>query len=424
MLLAKELLPGQKALAWASGALLVTSPTYIIFGRFGTEVTSLVPAMIFFGLWLVVWAGRRPEQKRANVVAVAGGLIVGLATYTHVIAACVPFAIAFTVMLVQRTEFFKNLRIWLSGVGFIVGCSPLFIISTRSQGRKSFWGSKTESITSGEFLTDLSNLPGVILDSLNGQLLYLRFTGEIDWPVVPYVLVALGIVVGLRIISFAKVGLTRTEVIAFGSSALFIFVTFAISPRLSPRYFLYFELATPLLVSLLASSTLRAIPSAKKLLAGVAVSFSVLSLAYVGNNYFAAFARSGGKCSVFALGERLMDTSNHFVRVDKLYDQLVEAEVEHLYTGSFIGWTIDVLDRGKNQLKFYRYDPGRNTPHSIRSQRGKVAIVFYNGPMTTGGRRVIDWFVDIKKFKLQSRVFKRVEKAFDPNFIVFFTPEL
>ena len=78
----------------------------------------------------------------------------------------------------------------------------------------------------------------------------------------------------------------------------------------------------------------------KRLAAGLLAAVIALDLTYVLVDFHVAFARTGGRPAVFPLGSRLDETSDHFMRTDRLYQQLADRRVQGVLADHFLATTL------------------------------------------------------------------------------------
>jgi hypothetical protein len=104
----------------------------------------------------------------------------------------------------------------------------------------------------------------------------------------------------------------------------------------------------------------------------------VLNLWGFSGGYLRPFQEAGGGLSTFQMGARLRETSNHFVRTDRLYAQLRAQGIRRVYGNFFITMPLRVYDQ-QHALEidtWRRSDPLGdasvvNTP---------TALLFYDDP--------------------------------------------
>ena len=116
-------------------------------------------------------------------------------------------------------------------------------------------------------------------------------------------------------------------------------------------------------------------------------------------NYFSSFAITGGKLGVFPVGDRLMDTSNHFVSVEKLNEQLVREGVGKVVADEPIMMS----------LSYY-------SQRQAKPWGSKKAIVNYNGPTTWAGP--VSTPPPVESFDEDGVHFVH-RSSFDPHFKVY-----
>jgi hypothetical protein len=277
------------------------------------------------------------------------------------------------------------------------------------------WTQRLERIASGRFARDFGELPGVLAGGLDGGLLYQRFVGEQMVPVVPYASAALLIVIGWRLLRGPRPARRELALLAFG--VLLADLIVVLTPGLSLRYFLFLFLFAPLLLAALAAPLL-ADPRLRRAAQALLGCVVALNLGYLTLDYFVAFARTGGTPSVFPLGKRQLETSNHFLRSDRLYAQLVARGVGTLLAKEFIVLPLSAYDREARALRFVDLPPGRTPePGALPPADGRrLAAVFYAGPEVYLNRA---WDPPQgETLEIGSATLRR-DDSFDPHYLVF-----
>lgn len=107
-----------------------------------------------------------------------------------------------------------------------------------------------------------------------------------------------------------------------------------------------------------------------------------LNCFYLAVNYYFNFVHTGGTISVFPLGHRFIETSSHFVQVDKLYHQLVERGIKTVIGQDFIVVPLKVYDLERQALKLESLDPDKLLPSDTAIDR-LASVVYYNGVIVT-----------------------------------------
>ena len=435
MLLYRALYGGGRA-AWV-GMLLVSSPAAVAFFRFGVEITTVVPLLLLGALLLLTRAAageavdttsHHPRSSsavsvasRINLQAVAAGLLMGLAAYTHVIALCAPLAAALALAAVTRGRGLRHRAAWQAALGFVVGFAPR-LAQLPSMGA-AWTTSRLADSSPGRLLQDVLWSPALLRGLWDGELVYQRFAGGSLMPVVPYASAALAVLALWRGVLHLtrRAPLRRAEGWILLFALLYLLLLLLVSPALSLRYFSLLLLLLPLVLVALAEPMMDRGGRSRLLVQLILCAVVLLNGLYLAGNYFFAFSRSGGAPAMFSLGQRLTETSNHFVRTDLLYDQLVSRDVGLVMGTHFIVGPLRVHDRQQARLRFDEFQPGELVPvASPGSWPQRTALVFYNGLMIRRGqthdlrpRRVIH---------SRGRRFLK-DPLFTQNFLVFINDE-
>jgi len=334
--------------------LLATSPCFVLYSRFGTEITSLVPFLTFLGLALATRAAREPASNGCARAA-AGGICLGLAVYTHALAAVLPLSAATAALCVYGRTAFANRTLRWVALGLVAGFSPRFFQMAWGSGTEQ-WSGRIGQIASMRSFDDLLAFPSVLGGIWNADLLYQRFAGENQIPVLPYVVVVLAVGAALWLVSLWRGEVERRESGFVLFFALLCLGSFGVASHLSLRYFLLPSLFLPQLLLVLFRPRLSMGGARAKRLAFVTVlAIAALNTFYVGRNYFVAFDRSGGRPSVFEVGNHLLETSNHFIPTGTLYRQLAESNSSSpRISSSWLSPTMTSVEIGSNSLAYPR----------------------------------------------------------------------
>ena len=146
---------------------------------------------------------------------------------------------------------------------------------------------------------------------------------------------------------------------------------------------------------------------------GLLVALPAAQLTYVGLNYFYSFAVSGGRTAVFPVGHRLVETSDHFIRTDRLHDELVAHNVQAVFADNLITWPLRFYDLETPHFRTGTFDAGDADARSA----GTAAIVVYNGPVPAGGHDVMD--ARGHDAIVWGDATFRLDPAFDAHFLVY-----
>ena len=382
------------------GLVLATLPAFVLFSRFGTEITALVPFLCSLGL-AMFW---RAEIQERWPLAVGAGLAFALAAYTHVLVICFPASVAIAYLantskndLRRKVPPLAAMLAAFAAVFLSFALLRFFKDPTRGGGGDGLRVMASFVFTKESWM-DLRNLPSILVHLLDGSLLYQRFVGELRIPVWPWMS-------ALALIACAGLWLTRKEAsFRFGRFLLTLAVilpiaTAIITPRYADRYFFVALMIVPAIIA----TGLQAIEERFKIrpmiVSGIVILVSVGNALMIWENYFSSFSMTGGKLGVFPVGDRLMDTSDHFVSVEKLNEQLVREGVGQIVADEPIMLS----------LSYYRQ-------REARPWGSKWAFVTYNGPTTWAGPVTTPPLVE----SFQEKGIRFVHRPnFDPHFKVY-----
>ncbi len=416
---ARRLFPGQRAPVFWFGMLLATFPLYVGFSRFAIELTAVNPFLFQAGLYLVVIAVDRHGLARF-VAALASGICWGLAVNTHVVSLTFPLGLILALVIVFRGKLLKSIVFWLSlaGAALPVGLR-VFQIMIQSAGRGAL-GDRVGHLQEMLWLTEAPYLPRLLIKLTEGAFVYQRFCGRSWVNVIPYVSVALIILTILTVVAHRRIRFHQHLIVAALCLAFSLALTWVIAPTLSLRYFQFPLFAVPLILSMLYAG----LPDGrvKKIARAVLLTLVLLSSGYLAVNYFASFLTTRGKRSTFKLGIRLggqlRETSNHFLRTDRLYERLTVAGVKHVLTNdAMIANPLKTYDMDKNRLTVrafhflpYKLPETTGPPSSL-----KTAVVIYKEINPRPEKR-------IEGFTWRERPFA-LQPGFDRHFYVYFSTD-
>lgn len=392
----RRLYGGQQAII--AGLLVATAPAFVCFARFGVEITALTFLFAALGSWLVVRALASPGRQAP--LAVAAGLAFGLGAYNHVLAVTMPFAIGVGCLVVYRGAFVRHPVTRWATLGVALGLVPRAL-----QALAGVPGVERGFLVAGlrSSWRDLPAVPRVLAGVLDGDLVYQRFVGGRVVPVLPYLVAALVVLAFLRLRPGTPRVAPRERALLVALGVLLL-ATVAITPRLSLRYFLLPALGGIVLLARLQRGRVVALVAAA-------------NLTYLGVDYFFAFARSGGALSHFSLGSRLVETSDHFVRTDRLWRELRARGVEAVLGDNFIVWPLEVEARAEGApVELYLGPPVAALPADARHLKKRTAVVFYAGPTFIHGGLEDPPATDEL---LAGEVRFRRQAGFDPHFLVY-----
>ena len=408
----------RKAPGWQwAGVLVASSPLFLLESRFTTEMTTFMPVLLMGGLALSLSALAQPRRK-ALVLAVLGGVLLGLACYTHAVGFIFVIAAAVGAVAAHRARALTHPVSRATAAGFVAGLLPRLFQLSQTFGMA---GTLANSGGQGSRISDLPNVLSVMSGALNGNLLYRRFTGQELWTVVPYATLALIALAAIRILA-VRWALDRAERAALWAAVAALVLTALCTPQYSLRYFMaaVWTVLLWLFVTALAvrqRGSLRAGRIAVGLLAAVVV----LNLVYVLVDFHVAFARTGGRPALFRLGSRLTETSNHFMRTDRLYRQLADRGLKGVMANNFIAWPLAYEELVGHRGLAVAPLPVERLPEQEQLPPDTGFALVYYAALDGQPRPPAFDFVHAEEVEAGGLVFRR-DPAFDPNFRVFLSP--
>jgi hypothetical protein len=164
----------------------------------------------------------------------------------------------------------------------------------------------------------------------------------------------------------------------------FVVASLVIIGLAAPRWSLNYLAPSLLALLLLAFVWLSRMKEAGVLRLRAAAPFIGLlvaaNVAYLAVNYYGRFRATGGTVGRFAVGRRVVETSNHFVRTDVLYDALSRRGVRLVFADLFIAEPLRVydLDRGAFRV-LERWHPNLPLPAELAAAGGEAAAVVFYG---------------------------------------------
>ena len=211
--------------------------------------------------------------------------------------------------------------------GFLIAALPrLLVLLTEREASQLGLGGFVSAARDG-LATRLAESPAIFAAAMHGDMLYQRYAGELLWPtpwVAPALLAVAAILIACRLIACRPA--RETEPLfknarhVAGYLALFAVLTVVLMPELADRHFL---LSHYFVVPFIAMPFRLAISGQRASVLGAAAlsAFLVFNVGRTAVNFHAAHLNSGGTLSTFQLGRKI-ETSNHFVRTDLLYEHL------------------------------------------------------------------------------------------------------
>jgi len=418
MRLIKIFFPEDKSNYLWLGLLLGTFPAFVTCSRFAIENTTLNLLLTFLGLFYLVKAVQALTVKGEVFYAFFSGLFLGIAAYNHIIAVTVPFSLFLSLLIIYRKDFFsRKVVLFMNMLGLVIGISPRIYGMLIGIGNAASQ-SKLNTVKSLNWLADLNYLPQLLCSLWDGSILYLRFCGEIILPVFPYISVA------LLFLFISACFISKKDLLNKKIFLLLLFPLLAtvlktvITPSLCLRYFFIGLTAVPFYL-VCFSAPLRA--HSKRVFQvtgrGILILIICLNCMYLSINYFYSFGKNGGRSSFFNLGERLTETSNHFMRSDRLYKQLLKKGVSQVIGSNFIVFPLGSYDLEKQYLDLKIQSETELPVLTEKDLFKKTALVFFNGNLREGFANIFK-AKERKSFSHNS-IYYRFDPSFDQNFTVF-----
>ena len=394
------------------GALTMSSATFVVYSRLGIELTTLTPFLIFTGSLLVQQG--RSVARLGLVRAAGGGVLLGLAVYNHMVAAAVVAGLILGYVSAIGVRVLGDRISHAAFAGLLLGLAPRIVQILGSARRGKGPIQRLLQNLSADLFSDLLYVPEVLRGMLDGDLIYRRVAGECLLAVVPFFTVALLALIAVRL-RLRALALARRDVGLLVAVAASTVLMALIAPHLALRYYILPALALPYLLARLADLPERdGARWARRLGRGVLPAVIALQAFYLGVNYFYAHLSTGGSIYVFPLGKHVIEASNGFVRVDRLYASLVERQIEHVVADNLIRWPLEFYDLTPDALRTTAepYNRRWKVPGD-----GPTAMVYYNGPTPMGGLKIEDRR-GTDKVDFNGREFL-LEPGYDPNFLVY-----
>jgi hypothetical protein len=367
--------------ALAAGLLLATAPAFVMYARFGTELPALSPFFAAVSFASLIEAARPVtlssgiRRFRPLAFALLGAAPLGLLAYNHVVLLPMPVALLCVMLVATRGRVLGDARFWAAALGFVLGCAPRWL-NLLEPGVLNMWLEQSER---KNFVSDLLPMFGVLAHAWDGSLLYQRFTGGNRLPVWPYPLIAFGWVLVDRLRGGERRVTPLGFHIGFGL-VLGAVLTTAIAPHLSIRYAIVLHFMLPPLLAVAAGPLfVHAKASLRTRSIALIAMVIVANLVYLTTNFFIPFVKDGGGISVFPVGTRLIETSNHFAQSDGLYRRLVERKVVRVDTDAFIKGPLILYARTDPTQTSFEYGGVEPSERDRRLAKVRTALVFHNG---------------------------------------------
>ncbi len=356
--------------------------------------------------------------------AVVAGVLLGLSVYSHLLAAAVVGGLGLGALAAFGWRVVIHpVALWLAA-GVLAGCVPRLVslvLAVREPKPESLAAAVPARATGIDtaavwgavlgYLGDFAYLPVFVGRLMDGDLLFLRTTGQLVLAVLPFM--------SLSLAAFGAMALLRRPwtigrvdrglIVAFLASLV---LTFIITPQLSLRYFaLHATVAIYLLVRLVAAWSEAG--AGRRIVAHALLgTLAIAQAAYVTTNYLVAFRRTGGLETTFQIGFRLRETSSHFVRSDGLYRDLGAAGIREVYGNDLLAWSLAAYDLPHRTIAGRSIGGGQWPPQP--AQPASAAIVFFASETMPDGRIA----GDASGLLVGGQTFVRAA-GFDPRFAVF-----
>jgi hypothetical protein len=226
-------------------------------------------------------------------------------------------------------------------------------------------------------LERLKEWPALLLEIAHGDILYKRCAGQLMQKSPNLILLILVIAVtlrwGIRLRMQRESKGYGFSVIIFGI-ALFVGTLF-LCPSNSDRYFLLILYLIPLACTW-AFHEISQISALKGFFPLIIILFVLLQLGRTGLNYFYSQIETGGRSSAFLMGSQV-ETSNHFMRSDLLYRDLVSRGAKVIYTESLLAWPLQFYDLKNQEFILVSAEDLVHTSLSERVHSPDAFAVFY-----------------------------------------------
>lgn len=288
-----KLHPARSLRVW-SWALVATIPAWLVLLRVGIEVSMFGPLLALAAIYLLL------VQKPSATFG--AGLCFGLLAYNHALGAFVPMSLLASWWLVYRG---LPLISWRHGfLGLAIGLAPRVLALCLYEAPVDDAIAKYKL---GGALLDLVILPGALWSTLNGTAVYLNYAGREVVTVLPYWLLAIGMLMPWR-------GRMRTlpraaRVTFFASSIMAVLGTVA-APNLATRYLLYPTIGFSICVVQLGASAIESDARRLATTRFIAGAMVFANLFYLAVNYYVPWYRQDLGVEYFWFGFRNKKESN------------------------------------------------------------------------------------------------------------------
>ena len=338
--------------------ILVTLPFFTGYGRIAHEVLALNPVLALCAILLLTGESRALNNARSVFLrALLAGVWLGLGVWNHAIFLSIPFALFVTACFRDGTRLFHAPGLSAAWLGFMLVIAPRVLWEFSAAALN--WPAVTAPAGFVDGLLERAReWPMLIFRIAHGDVLFQRFSGEVLFAtpnlVCPFVLAG-----GFFMLKKLRIAI---DIRRSPESGLFVFSvalflgTLVLCPANADRYFLLPLYLVPIFAAYLFRELLN-IPVLKIPSFVLLCLFVLLQVTRIEINYFAAQACTRGRCSSFLLGSK-PETSNHFIRIDQLYQGLVRAGARHVYAEFFIALPLRFYDVQEHRLDAVRVIEG------------------------------------------------------------------
>jgi 4-amino-4-deoxy-L-arabinose transferase-like glycosyltransferase len=387
--------------------LLVSMPFFTLYGRTATENFALNPLCALAACWFLLQAGDRTGRARL-AFGFAAGVTLALATWSHFIFLPVPGLLVLFSLLHLRLRLFRSPVFYAAVAGFVLAISPRLIAQFVAPPEQNDLVVAAQSHKLWDLLpVRLREWPSILAGVIHGDLLYQRYTGQVLVPTPAFdaLLFAFALLTLPVLASRRRIDHARNVLAVIAAVPLLFLGTLLISPENSDRYQLLVVYLAPLVLALLARPLFTTGGMPRWLPPALVASFVLFNTSRTLINFYYSHLRTGGVTSEFRLGiepraidataahlaerkslydEHLAETSNHFVRTDRLYHELVARGIQGVFTEFMIAMPLYFYDLDRNNLPSIldlEDFPGRRPGPDIVPDRDRRFVITYDGGM-------------------------------------------
>lgn len=320
--------------------LLVSSPWFVTYGRTAWAFNALAPVLLLTSIYFFLHALDRHGRVRNRWIVLAVATL-ALGVWNHILLLTIPAVLLVFAWLCLRERQTRVLTAIYALAGGSIGIIPHLWCG--SIDAKSEWFTLLY-VSSVGFLTRLMEWPGLFLRIIQGDVLFLRFTGEVVFPGSIIDVLFFILAISYVFVRALREGASKTAVyrgLLIGFLGVYL-VTLSISPGNSERYFLLPLYFVPLIISLFFLEIMRRFRWQRSawLIVGILVAFNSMRIV---RNYFIVSLASGGKSAQFFMGS-MPETTYHVVRSQKIYEILTTLNAKRIITNFFIGMPLKFYD--------------------------------------------------------------------------------